>query len=193
MSSTKDYLIEAQQERCIEWIREHYGIEVDPNADEESWAELADEYWAMLDAEAAEYQWLNRHSHNEFFHEFFYELSSASSLLETGTGIHAGTLNKLIYAHAVTVMEAMISSVVRKLLVTEKTLLMNLVSGNKNLSVLTLTLKEIAEEPKAVERLALDALSRLSFHNVETIKPVLTAMFREHMRGLEVRAIAGIL
>ncbi|MGA4449946.1 hypothetical protein ACPA0O_22070 [Ectopseudomonas chengduensis] len=196
MSSTKEYLFERQQEQCIEWIRQRYGIEIDPEADEEEWEELAREYWDMLAAEdaavEAEYQWLNRHSHDEFFHEFFYELSKACSLLPLGNSLNTDTLNKLIYAHAVTLMEALISSVVRKLLISEPALLMNLVAGHKQLSVRTVTLKEIADEPKAVENIALDALSKMSFHNLQTIKSVLTAMFRVHMDGLDAGDIGSI-
>ncbi|WP_346830900.1 hypothetical protein ABDX87_28580 [Pseudomonas abietaniphila] len=192
MSSIKEYLFEVQQENCIEWIRQQYGIEIDPDEDEEQWAELAGEYSAMLEAEEAEFEWLNRHSHSEFFHEFFAELATASSMLTLGSRQHADTLNKLVYAHAVTLMEALISSVVRKLLVSEQRLLMNLVAGYKKLSGITVTLKQIAEEPKVVEVIVLKALSELSFHNVVTINQVLNAMFGEHMKGLGLSEIGRI-
>lgn len=192
MSRTKEYLMEVQQENCIEWIRQRYGIEIDPDADDERWEQLAQEYSDMLEAEEAEYEWLNRHSHDEFFHEFFYELARASGLLKTDTKMYADTLNKLVYAHAVTLMEALISSVVRKLLVSEQALLVSLVTEHKQLSSKSVSLKDIVGDPKAVERIVLDTLSKLSFHNLETIKAVLTAMFKEHMKDLDVDAIGGI-
>lgn len=192
MSSTKEYLMEVQHENCIEWIRQRYGIEIAPDTDDERWEELAQEYSDMLEAEEAEYEWLNRHSHDEFFHEFFYELAKTSGLLNTGAKMYADMLNKLVYAHAVTLMEALISSVVRKLLVSEQALLINLVTEHKQLSSKSVSLKDIVGDPKAVERIVLDALSRLSFHNPVTINVVLTAMFKEHMKDLDVGAIGGI-
>ncbi|XVJ48139.1 hypothetical protein ACDZ94_04160 [Pseudomonas sp. UBT] len=192
MSSIKEYFFEVQQENCIEWIRQQYGIEIDPDEDEEHWAELAGEYSAMLEAGEAEFEWLNRHSHSEFFHEFSAELATASSMLTLGSSQHADTLSKLVYAHVVTLMEALISSVVRKLIVSEQILLMNLVAGYKKLSGITVTLKQIAEEPKVVEVIVLKALSELSFHNVATINQVLHAMFGEHMKGLGLNEIGRI-
>ncbi|WP_414156196.1 hypothetical protein [Pseudomonas sp. BNK-30] len=85
MSSIKEYYFEKQQENCIAWIREQYGIEIDPDEHPDAWEDLAGEYSAMLEAEEAEYQWLNRHTHSEFFLLFANELATASSLLNVGT------------------------------------------------------------------------------------------------------------
>lgn len=195
MSSIKEYFFEIEEERCIEWIRQRYGIDIDPNEHEEQWAELAAEYSAMQEAEEdeAEFQWLNRHSHSDFFHEFSAELATASSLLTFGSNaLLTDTVNKLVYAHAVTLMEALISSVVRKLIVSEQSLLMNLVAKYKKLSGITVTLKQIAEEPKIVESIVLKELSEVTFHNVSTINQVFNAMFDEHMKGLRLSEIGRI-
>jgi hypothetical protein len=195
MSSIKDYFFEVQQEQCIEWIRQRHGIEIDPDEDDERWAELAAEYSAMQEAEEdeAEFQWLHRHSHSEFFLEFSTELATASSLLTLGSSPqHTDTLNKLVYAHSVTLLEALISSLVRKFVVSERNLLMNLAARFNKLSGITVTLKKLAEEPQAVESIVLAALSDLSFHNVSTINQVLKAMFGEHMNGLALSDIGRI-
>ncbi|VVN81539.1 hypothetical protein [Pseudomonas fluorescens] len=52
MSSVKEHFFELQQQRCIEWIKQVYGVDIDE--DDERWAELAAEYSAMLDAEEEE-------------------------------------------------------------------------------------------------------------------------------------------
>ncbi|EJB8403604.1 TPA: hypothetical protein ACXIHA_004347 [Pseudomonas aeruginosa] len=193
MSSIKEYYFEKQQENCIAWIREQCGIEIDPDEHPEAWEDLAGEYSAMLEAEEAEYQWLNRHTHSEFFQQFANELATASSLLNVGTSaVHTDTLNKLVYAHIITLMEALISSVVRHLIVKDARLLTNLVAGYGKLSAKTITLKEIAEQPKVMESIAQQTLSELTFHNVATIKQILEAMFAEHMDGLKIAPIARI-
>ncbi|MGX1126545.1 HEPN domain-containing protein [Pseudomonas sp. HLS-6 TE3448] len=195
MSSIKDYFFEVQQEKCIEWIRKTYGLEVDPDEDEDQWAELAAEYSAMLDAEeeAAEFEWLHRHSHSQFFLEFSAELETAFSLLTiSNSPSHTGTINKLVYAHAVTLLETLISSVIQKLLVSERDLLLSLITHYKKLNGIPITLQQIAQEPKIVESTVLKKLSELSFHNVSTIQQVLQAMFGDAMKGIDVSAIGRI-
>lgn len=97
----------------------------------DAWEDLAGEYSAMLEAEEAEYQWLNRHTHSAFFLQFSNELATASSLLNVGTSaVHTDTLNKLVYAHIITLLEALISLVVRHLIVKDARLLTNLIAGH---------------------------------------------------------------
>ena len=195
MSSVKDYFFEVEQERCLVWIKETYGIDIDPDEPSEEWDGLASEYQAMLDAESeeAEARWLERHSYNEFFFEFSEEIMTTSSLLRLeGDSGQARTLCRLVYAQAVTLLETLISSVVRKLVVSDQRLMLKLAGKHENLHKRTITLKEIAEQPKAVEPIVLKVLSELSFHNVSTIREVLSAMFGEHMKGLELGGIGRI-
>lgn len=88
MSSVKDYFFEVGQERCLVWIKETYGIDIDPDEPSEEWDGLASEYQAMLDAESeeAEARWLERHSYNEFFFEFSEEIMTTSSLQPPASG-----------------------------------------------------------------------------------------------------------
>ncbi|HDS1803297.1 TPA: hypothetical protein QEM76_006084 [Pseudomonas putida] len=193
MSSVKDHFFEVQQDNCIAWIREQYGIEIDPDEDPDTWEQLAGEYSSMLDAQEDEYEWLNRHTPSEFFCQFSQELGTASGLMMIATNrSHADTLNKLVYAHTVTLLEALISSVVRHLIVKDTQLLTNLLAGYGKLSSKTITLKEIAEQPKALESMAQQTLSELTFHNVATVKQVLDAMFGRHMTGLDLASIGRI-
>lgn len=62
---------------------------------------------------------------------------------------------ELAYAHNVTLMEVLISSVVRKLIVSDEALLMSLAACYQKLRGITVTLKEIAEQPQLVESIAL--------------------------------------
>ncbi|KAB0483897.1 hypothetical protein F7R15_19635 [Pseudomonas reinekei] len=177
------------------WVEKTYGIEIDQDEPPDDWDSMAAEYDAMLDAQAeeAEAQWLERHSHNQFFREFSEELATASSLLGLEGGpSQVSMAHKLVYAHAVTLLETLINSVVRKLVTSEQSLMMKLAARHESLNKRTLTLKEIAEKPKVVETLVLNVLSEMSFHNVATIKGVLDAMFGEHMKGLELGHIARI-
>lgn len=146
----------------------------------------------MLDAQA-EIQWLNRHSHQEFFVEFEAELATVASLLAAVTNTaQANTVYKLVYAHCVTLLEALISSVVRKLVVSEEDLLMSLAAGYKKVSIVSVTLKEIPEQPKVVETIVLKILADQTFHNVSTIKEVLGVMFGDHMKDLNLAGVGRI-
>ncbi|EGH95508.1 MULTISPECIES: hypothetical protein [Pseudomonas syringae group] len=165
MSKVKDYLIETQEKQEAE-------------------------HWALLEAE---WQWLNRHSHSHFFQEFCTELAKTKDLLITSSNsVHAETVNKLVYAHAVTLMETFISSAVGKLVVDDQGLLLNLVDEYKVLNGMKVTLKEVLEQPKIVEKRVIETLREQAFHNVSTISQVLNAMFGEHMKGLELGEVARI-
>ncbi|GLO55026.1 hypothetical protein PPUJ20066_10620 [Pseudomonas putida] len=195
MSATKDYFFEMDDARRVKWIKDRFGMDVDPEADPELWEQLSAEYTDMIEAaaEEAEYRWLERHSHNEFFYEFSAELTTASSLLTLGQdGQQAMTVYKLVYAHAVTLLEALIGSVVRTLVISEPDLMMNVAKGYEEANKKKYTIKEIASQPKGIETIVLKLLSGLSFHNTATIKTVLEAMFGQHMAGLELDEIARI-
>lgn len=191
-SSTKDYFFEVQQEACIEWGRQTYGFEIDPDEEPDLWGKLATEYSEMLE-ERAEIQWLNRHSHQEFFIEFEAELAAAASLLAAATQTpYANTVFKLVYAHTVTLMEALVSSVVRKLVESDENLLMSLAAGYKKVNVVSVTLKDIAEQPKVVETIVLKILADQTFHNASTIKEVFGVIFGEHMKDLNLAGVGRI-
>lgn len=109
----------------------------------------------------------------------------ASSLLALGNDPgQTSTLHKLVYGHAVTLLETLISSIIRKLVVTDQGLMMMLAANHESLHKRTITLREIAEQPKIVEAIVLKELSELSLHNPATIKAVLGAMFGDRVRGL---------
>ncbi|WP_070888156.1 HEPN domain-containing protein [Pseudomonas argentinensis] len=195
MSSTKDYYFDAEQARCLAWIKATYGIEIDPDEDVETWERMSAEYSSMRDAfeEEAEYRWLERHSHNTFFNEFAQELVTASDLLDQPLDRDkTQTLYKLVYAHSVTLLESLISSVVRSLVVSHPTFMVNIAKGYDDLSKKKFTLKEIIDQPKGMESIVLNTLSTLSFHNPSTIKTVMSAAFGHHMAGLDLNEISTI-
>lgn len=195
MSSTKEYAFEVEQERCLAWIKRQHGMEIDPAEDPETWERLSAEYSSAMeaDAEEAEYRWLGRHSHNELFSEFSMELATANNLLELNQNDpKAQTVYKLVYAHAVTLLESLISSVVRRLIVHYEPLMINVATRYEELSKKKFTLKEIVLQPKGVESIVLKTLTELSFHNPATIKTVMDAMFGKHMSGLKLDDISPI-
>ncbi|UQY33049.1 hypothetical protein K8U54_15065 [Pseudomonas fulva] len=195
MSSIKEHFFEREQELCLAWIKKTYGIEIDPDEDFETWERMAAEYSSMRDAfeEEAEYRWLERHSHNTFFNEFLQELATASDLLNQPLDTDkAQTLYKLVYAHSVTLLESLISSVIRSLVVSHPTFMLNIAKDYDDLSKKKFTLKEIIDQPKGMESIVLNTLSTLSFHNPSTIKTVMGAAFGKHMSELDLNKISPI-
>lgn len=193
MSASKDVFFEIEAQQCSLWIHNKYGLDLTAEDTTGLWDEFYEEYIEMLDAEQAEYLWLERHSHKQFFHEFSTDLTTAYSLLTlAGNQTQANITYKLVYAHAVTLLEALISTVVRKLAISEPRLMLNLVTEYEALSKRTISLKQVAQDPAIVQGIVLKVLSELSFHNVATIREILGAMFGEHMKGLEMADIARI-
>ncbi|RYZ74036.1 MAG: hypothetical protein EOP09_01040 [Proteobacteria bacterium] len=195
MSKMKEHFFEVEQERFLEWARERLG---DQSLDEESEAyeSLAQEYSDMNDAfeEEAEYRWLQRQSFHEQYVEFSSELDQAHVLLRSSeSGPHAQTTCKLVYAHAVTLLETMISRSVQALVVKDRAFLLNIVRQIESIQKgKKFPLVEIAEHPRGVEGVILKSLSEITFHNPATIKTVLVALMGDCMKDLDVSGIAQI-
>lgn len=195
MSKVKEHFFEVQQERRNAWIQERLGND-ECSEGSEAWEALANEYSNMMDAYAdeAEYRWLERHSYNELYNGFVTELALASDLLKLGQGnIHNYTVCKMVYVHAVTLLESLIGTIVRTLVVSDKAFMANVASKIDDLNKgRKYSLKEIAEHPNGHESLILKILSNLTYHNPSTIKTVLHAVVGIRMVGLDLSEISAI-
>lgn len=114
MSSTKDWLCNVQEERCDEWIAEHY-----PDAEEgtSEWEMAAQNHSWMLDdlAEQAEWQWF-QDSLNDLDDRYIHAVRELDELKELVTSAHAGIVFRMAYVHTITVMEAFLMYSARALL-----------------------------------------------------------------------------
>jgi hypothetical protein len=195
MSSVKEHLFEVQQERFLDWAGNRLDSE-DLEDESEAYQALAQQYSDMMDAydQEAEYKWLERQSFHEQYIEFGAQLRAAIMLLtHSEHGPYAQMTCKLVYAHAVTLLETMISTSVRALVIRDKAFMLNIA---KHIETLhrgkKFTLLEIAEHPKGVEGVILKFLSELTFHNPATIKKVLCALIGDRMKDLDVSPIVPI-
>ncbi|TBU75830.1 hypothetical protein DNK06_17870 [Pseudomonas daroniae] len=195
MGSMKEHLFELESERRAEWIRGRLG---NPDADEYTpgWEELEAEYADMLAwlDEEAEYRWLERHSYNRLYSDFVHEIAIATSLLQLGQGqVHAYTVNKMVYVHAVTLLETFIGTTVRTLVVSTPQFMASMVANVDELNgKQKYTLKQIAQHPKGVSGVILSVLSNLTFHNPATIRNVLHAMIGKRAEGLDLGPFSSI-
>jgi hypothetical protein len=189
MGNMKEHFFELEDERRIEWIRGKLG---NPDADNESrgWEALEAEYADMmlwLDEEA-EYRWLERHPYNELYNDFDAEIAIATNLLKLGEvqQVDDYTLNKMVYSHAVTLLESFISTTVRALVVSTPEFMANVVAKIDELNgKQKYSLREIAQHPSGVRGVILGVLGNLTFHNPSTIRNVLHAMIGKRAEGLD--------
>lgn len=195
MSSVKEYFFEVERERFLDWAGNRLDRE-DLDDESEAYQALAQEYSDMTDAydQEAEYRWLERQSFHEQYIEFGSELRGAIMLLRHSEhGPHAHMTCKLVYAHAVTLLETMISTSVQALVLRDKAFLLNIAKQIETIHRgKKFTLLEIAEHPKGVEGVILRSLSDLTFHNPATIKSVLCVLIGDRMKDLDVSPIARI-
>ncbi|QXH75627.1 hypothetical protein [Pseudomonas salmasensis] len=195
MSSVKEYLFEVEQDRFLAWAGDRLNAE-DVEESSEAYQALAQEYSDMMDAydEEAQYRWLERQSFHDQYIEFDTELRRAVALLsDSEHGSHLQMMCKLLYAHVVTLLEAMISTSVQALIVRDKKFLLNI---SRQIETFNrgkkFTLAEIAEHPKGVEGVVLKSLSEMTFHNPTTIKTVLCALIGDHMKDLDISPMIPI-
>lgn len=195
MSSVKDYLFEVEQERFLDWAGNRLNRD-DLDEESQAYQALAQEYSDMMDAydQEAEYRWLERQSFHEQYMEFSSELERAIMLLRHSEhGPYIQTSCKLVYAHAVTLLETMISTSVQALVLRDRSFMLNIAKQIETiLRGKKFTLLEIAEHPKGVEGVILKSLSELTFHNPATIKNVLCVLIGDRMKDLDVSPIVPI-
>ncbi len=178
MSRTTEYWFEVQEELRENWIRDHLSDEYS-----EEWDELAQEYDLIHEGlrEAAEfeaeYRWLREQTYSELHDKFVSEISTLKELISTSVAFHhEDAFFKMIYAHAVTLLETFLGDTAISLVIENPKYFANSISKVDELKKTKFSLTEISEESDGAKGLAVKTLSTVLYHNIPKAKRILESI-----------------
>jgi hypothetical protein len=182
MGSTKEYWMEMQEDEKSDWIREQLGDEF-ADEDTEGWDELSSQYNDMqehlresADLEA-EFRWYKQHSYSEMHECFNNNIDDLKDLLRNNISLqYEDTYYKMVFAHAVTLLESFLSDTVKSLVVSNKECLANAIINIEELKKKKFSLTEFTNQKDGVIGLVLKELSEILYHNIPKVIKILEAI-----------------
>ncbi|WP_394179602.1 HEPN domain-containing protein [Marinomonas posidonica] len=186
MGSMSELMIEMQNERADEWIRERLE---DADADEESeeYQELAIEYSNLQDylAEKAEFeaelQWLKENGSSVIHKNFLEELEELKNIEEKTPTKRTYLINRMTYSYAVTLLEAFLGDTVKSLINENENFFTNSMQIEE-LKKAKYTLEELSKSEVNVKGLAVKELSNILYHNMPKVKRIFELIINKKIR-----------
>lgn len=181
-----ELMIEMQNERADEWIRERLE---DADADEESeeYQELAIEYSNLQDylAEKAEFeaelQWLKENGSSVIHKNFLEELEELKNIEEKTPTKRTYLINRMTYSYAVTLLEAFLGDTVKSLINENENFFTNSMQIEE-LKKAKYTLEELSKSEVNVKGLAVKELSNILYHNMPKVKRIFELIINKKIR-----------
>ena len=176
MGRMSDLMIDMENERADEWIRERL---TDEDADEESeeYRELADEYYNLQEylAEQAEFEfelaWLQENGSSIIHKNFIEELNELKEIEEKTSINKTYMINRMSYAYAVTLLEAFLGDTAKSLITENEIFFKNSWKINE-LKKARYSLEFLATNDIDAKGLAAKELSNILYHNIPKVKKI---------------------
>jgi hypothetical protein len=173
MGSTKEWMMDQEHERMIQWMRESFNINenVDIGENYPGYEGMIAVYQHEQEKEEyeAHMKWFEEHPFLETYSVFTENLKSLKIMVNQRTSpFDDKTIHKMVYAYGVTLFEAMVGDIIKSAVLTFPHLMDNLVnklSEDKNLKY---TIKEISEY--GINGIVLNILNTLTYHNPIVVK-----------------------
>lgn len=173
MGSTKEWMMDQENERMILWMREGYNIPEDVDIDEDypGYEGMAAVYQHEQEMEEyeAHMKWFEEHPFLETYSIFTENLKYLKMMVNQRTNLFDDkTIHKMVYAHAVTLLEAMVGDMIKSAVLTFPHLMNNFVGNLPEDKGLKYTVKEIAEY--GLNGIVINILNSLTYHNPVVVK-----------------------
>jgi len=173
MGSAKELMMELENGRMIQWMRDTYDIPEDVEIDDDypGFVGMASVYQDMVEAEEyeAEMQWFEDHPYHEIYSAFGGRLRQLQNmLLEDKNPFTDKMVHHMVYSHAVTLFEAMVGDVIKACVRKFPHMMERLVVGISEVAKEKYTIKDILKH-NGVEGIAMTMLNDLTFHNINVV------------------------
>lgn len=194
MGLVKQYWIEQQElQPMYEWIEENYGV-LDPDENEQEWEEAVNEYNEYLDQiqaqeayehAAEEYDYYIHLTLREADERFSSDYSLLLELVKNNRNNADLLLNKMCYAHAVTLFEVYMEDITKSLIVRDDGFLMSFLRNSNAIASKKYSLKDFLVNKDALEKEldiqelrtnAISALSNILYHDIDKVVNALESM-----------------
>ena len=176
MSSTTDHFFEVKEQQRRDWICTQLE-DYDADEDTPGWDDFAQDWQHMQDFRSEQEQelgWYELHSYSDIHQNFNHEIQNLKDLLEAPISAHhEETFYKMIYAHAVTLMESFLSDSVRSLILSDERYFVNAIKKVDDLKNCKFSITEIAQKSDGAKGFAVTELAKVMFHNIPKVKRIL--------------------
>jgi len=208
MGRAKDHMMELENDRMRQWMMDTYGVDKDElDEDSEEWQDMAQEYQNMLDGEQADeeaaaaeayddYQeYMRQHPYDQMYQEYQAQQMLIQKIIYENEGSVEGyTIQKMAFVHSVTLMEALIGDMVKALAIKHSHIMRKLSLCVEDANAKKkFTIREILEQPGGIDGVVLEILSKLSFHNLDSVKRILEGVFPETMKNLDYTPVRPVI
>lgn len=183
MGRAKDAMIENAYEQMIDWMRQTYQIPDEVDIDEdypgfESMAALYEDERNYQDYQA-QFQWYEDHPYHEIYNSFQENMQKLREMIvEDNNPFSDKTLYRMIYAHSVTTFEAMVSDVIKAIILKHPKMMDRLINEIGSDSGKKYTLKDV-HRYNGVKGLMLSIINEVTFHNVGKVQAYANALSGE--------------
>ncbi|RMV74542.1 hypothetical protein ALP05_01404 [Pseudomonas caricapapayae] len=213
MGRAKEHMMELENDRMRQWMMDTYGINEDElEEDSEEWQDIAQEYQNMLDGEQADeeaaaaaaaaaeaydddQEYMRQHPYDQMYQEYrSQQLLIQKIIKDYENSFEAHTIQKMAFVHSVTLMEALIGDMIKTLAIKHSYIMKKLslcVEDEK--SKKKFLIQEIIKQPGGVDGLVLEIFSKVSFHNLDSIKRILEGIFPETMKDLDYTPVRPVI
>lgn len=208
MGRAKEQMMELENDRMRQWMIDTYGVDNDElEEDSEEWQDMAQEYQNMLDGEQADeeaaaaeayddYQeYMRQHPYDQMYQEYQAQQLLIKKIINDYENSFEGhTIQKMAFVHAVTLMEALIGDMVKALAIKHRHIMkkLSLCVEDSN-SKKKFSIREIHQQPGGLDGIVMEILSKLSFHNLDSVKRILEGVFPETMKDLNYTPVRPVI
>ncbi len=186
----EEWMERMENEAMYEWIEENYGDDAGEEGSEEWYeavqafgdyceeqARLAQEAW-----EQDEYDYYLYLTLNDVDSIFDKEISNLNQLLKSsGAKPNSPTLCKMIYAHAVTILEVYLEDMVKALIISNEEFLKNSIKNVKPFCDSKFNLGEISIEQDGMKKFVLRKLSENLFHDIPKVINIISGIVEKKL------------
>ncbi|MEW8522509.1 MAG: HEPN domain-containing protein [Candidatus Thiodiazotropha endolucinida] len=169
-------MIEMENEKADEWARERLDTD-DINEDSEEYKSLIDDYFNLQEflREQAEFeeelQWLKANGSSIIHKSFLGELADLKKLAQVTNSIQKNTIYRMIFAHAVTLLEAFLGDTIKSLVSEQPKFFKNSMKIDE-LRKAKYSLEYLADNDIDAKGLAIKELSNILYHNIPKAKRI---------------------
>ncbi|EIG1661872.1 hypothetical protein HJW50_004844, partial [Escherichia coli] len=172
MGATKDWVMQVEESRREEWIRERLSSP-DLEEDSEEWQLLEkdyDEYQDFLsDMAMEEYEnekWLKQHPHTEIYK---IAINLLEQIKEEGKQSTSEVFIKMKIAYIVTIMENCLSEMIKSVVLSHNRYVENAIRNINELKAKNISLSELINKESNANKYVQEYLSDILYHRIQLV------------------------
>ncbi|EHX9802385.1 hypothetical protein K1078_003847 [Salmonella enterica] len=181
MGATKDWVMEVEESRREQWIRERLSSP-DLEEDSEEWQLLEqdyDEYQDFLtDMAMEEYEtekWLKQHPHTAIYE---IAINLLGQIKEEGKHSTSEVFIKMKTSYIVTIMENCLSEMIKSIVLSHKRYLENAIKNINELKGKNVPLSELIDKKSSADKHVQDYLSDILYHRIPQVLEIYKAILQ---------------